>query len=495
MSLHCYEDSTKGQGQQWSTTSYNSTKSYFAHFAVAHPLAQAFVLLSTDAVLYPVVPPPSSSLAPVKSIELETPRPLISTPVPTPIVPTLTPKEQRAKVLDILPKATSSELAADDTCNICMSSMEVDPDEADEVPKKLGCGHIFHKHCLRSWFDKPDDKCPSQPSCNYVVPIATLAAPTPSPTPTPLPAASPLSLSRGTSGGAFASGGAVLAAASGSRGLGGAPNVVGSALAAINAAAAQAALEAKQVIIPISYASTWRHIPWTLLFANAKYEPRPVVFYHPTVLAENLINGNYQRVKNVLYYLYQCYCENPKLKQQKNPIVSLPWDYVLNEGKVATAPTTAATATTSSSATDSKAPASTSVADTPAKQAADDTDSDDEYDLLKKKKPIAVVDPMDGAFDMGAFGGGFGSSVAKKKKSDSDDDNSDDEGHGGSGGDPMDSFNFGGGGFGSAAKKPAETKTPSSSSTSVVAVKAKAPAPPKSIPLKSKFAFNSWTSS
>ena len=29
------------------------------------------------------------------------------------------------------------------------------------------------------------------------------------------------------------------------------------------------------------------------------------------------MNGHYQRVKNILFYLYENFCENPKLKEQK----------------------------------------------------------------------------------------------------------------------------------------------------------------------------------
>ena len=42
------------------------------------------------------------------------------------------------------PNATAEEIARDPQCIICYDDMA-------EEAKKLPCGHIFHKHCLKSW--------------------------------------------------------------------------------------------------------------------------------------------------------------------------------------------------------------------------------------------------------------------------------------------------------------------------------------------------------
>ena len=65
------------------------------------------------------------------------------------------------------PDATAEELerAGDPTCIICREEMVVSDEHArsegpNETPKKLGCGHIFHFHCLRSWLER-QQSCPT----------------------------------------------------------------------------------------------------------------------------------------------------------------------------------------------------------------------------------------------------------------------------------------------------------------------------------------------
>jgi E3 ubiquitin-protein ligase synoviolin len=49
------------------------------------------------------------------------------------------------------PDLTTEELAnvTDTTCIICREEMQV-----QQSIKRLGCQHIFHKNCLRSWFQR-----------------------------------------------------------------------------------------------------------------------------------------------------------------------------------------------------------------------------------------------------------------------------------------------------------------------------------------------------
>lgn len=49
------------------------------------------------------------------------------------------------------PDLAAEELAhvADTTCIICREEMQ-----AQQSIKRLGCQHIFHKNCLRSWFQR-----------------------------------------------------------------------------------------------------------------------------------------------------------------------------------------------------------------------------------------------------------------------------------------------------------------------------------------------------
>uniref|UniRef100_A0A1I7T5E8 E3 ubiquitin-protein ligase hrd-1 n=1 Tax=Caenorhabditis tropicalis TaxID=1561998 RepID=A0A1I7T5E8_9PELO len=54
------------------------------------------------------------------------------------------------------PIVTSDELAAmDATCIICREEMT-----GDAAPKRLPCSHVFHAHCLRSWFQR-QQTCPT----------------------------------------------------------------------------------------------------------------------------------------------------------------------------------------------------------------------------------------------------------------------------------------------------------------------------------------------
>ncbi|EFP05668.1 CRE-SEL-11 protein [Caenorhabditis remanei] len=54
------------------------------------------------------------------------------------------------------PVVSSDELAAmDATCIICREEMTV-----EAAPKRLPCSHVFHAHCLRSWFQR-QQTCPT----------------------------------------------------------------------------------------------------------------------------------------------------------------------------------------------------------------------------------------------------------------------------------------------------------------------------------------------
>jgi E3 ubiquitin-protein ligase synoviolin len=56
------------------------------------------------------------------------------------------------------PDLTAEELAnvTDTTCIICREEMQ-----AQQSIKRLGCQHIFHKNCLRSWFQR-------QQTCKFI---------------------------------------------------------------------------------------------------------------------------------------------------------------------------------------------------------------------------------------------------------------------------------------------------------------------------------------
>merc|ERR1719481_2428050 len=70
------------------------------------------------------------------------------------------------------PDATPEELAAtDNVCIICREEMQA------PTTKKLPCNHIFHKNCLRSWFQR-QQTCPT---CRLDVLRAPAAPPTTTP--------------------------------------------------------------------------------------------------------------------------------------------------------------------------------------------------------------------------------------------------------------------------------------------------------------------------
>lgn len=66
------------------------------------------------------------------------------------------------------PDATREEVERGDaTCIICREEMDWQEKEErakhvglNETPKKLGCGHIFHFHCLKSWLER-QQSCPT----------------------------------------------------------------------------------------------------------------------------------------------------------------------------------------------------------------------------------------------------------------------------------------------------------------------------------------------
>ena len=74
------------------------------------------------------------------------------------------------------PDATPEELSASDVCIICREEMT-------SGCKKLPCNHIFHKSCLRSWFQRQQ----SCPTCRMDIIHATRPQPQ-----QPAPAAPPV---------------------------------------------------------------------------------------------------------------------------------------------------------------------------------------------------------------------------------------------------------------------------------------------------------------
>lgn len=78
----------------------------------------------------------------------------------------------------LYPDATAEELAAtDNVCIICREEMTA------SSTKKLPCNHIFHRNCLRSWFQR-QQTCPT---CR--LDVLRAAAPAGGPAPAPQPAA------------------------------------------------------------------------------------------------------------------------------------------------------------------------------------------------------------------------------------------------------------------------------------------------------------------
>eukprot|EP00667_Euglena_gracilis_P006918 EG_transcript_6979 len=88
------------------------------------------------------------------------------------------------------PNATDEEIARDPQCIICY-------DDMTNQAKKLPCGHIFHKHCLKSWMER-NNKCPY---CNK----QTLLDPPRTPVVQPQPAPAPVDAAEAGGGAADAS--------------------------------------------------------------------------------------------------------------------------------------------------------------------------------------------------------------------------------------------------------------------------------------------------
>ena len=61
--------------------------------------------------------------------------------------------------VDHLPDATPEELDdEDDQCVFCYERLESDV-------KKLHCGHMYHKKCLKNWFQTGEDVTGAVPKC------------------------------------------------------------------------------------------------------------------------------------------------------------------------------------------------------------------------------------------------------------------------------------------------------------------------------------------
>lgn len=56
--------------------------------------------------------------------------------------------------------ATLSDLQRDSTCVVCRDEMEIGAHSARLAPKRLGCGHVIHKGCLKLWMGRSQD-CPT----------------------------------------------------------------------------------------------------------------------------------------------------------------------------------------------------------------------------------------------------------------------------------------------------------------------------------------------
>jgi len=55
----------------------------------------------------------------------------------------------------------SQEAGKSETCAICLGKMVASPATIDALkPRVLLCGHVYHRHCLRSWLDKESFTCP-----------------------------------------------------------------------------------------------------------------------------------------------------------------------------------------------------------------------------------------------------------------------------------------------------------------------------------------------
>lgn len=57
--------------------------------------------------------------------------------------------------MDLFPNADEADLErSDHACIICREEMTM-----STINKKLGCTHVFHVHCLRSWLERQQN-CP-----------------------------------------------------------------------------------------------------------------------------------------------------------------------------------------------------------------------------------------------------------------------------------------------------------------------------------------------
>lgn len=63
---------------------------------------------------------------------------------------------------NMYPDVTPEQLAnySDTICIICREEMSSAPGDTSQQIKKLPCDHIFHKNCLRSWFQR-QQTCPT----------------------------------------------------------------------------------------------------------------------------------------------------------------------------------------------------------------------------------------------------------------------------------------------------------------------------------------------
>lgn len=86
------------------------------------------------------------------------------------------------------PNATVEELEqTDKVCIICREEMVFPQEEGvlRNTPKKLGCGHIFHFKCLKSWLER-QQSCPTcrtsllQGKSHFLTVSKSSSCPTPS---------------------------------------------------------------------------------------------------------------------------------------------------------------------------------------------------------------------------------------------------------------------------------------------------------------------------
>ena len=151
----------------------------------------------------------------------------------------------------VYPDATTEDLRTmDNVCIICREEMQ-----AGNACKKLPCSHIFHKNCLRTWFQR-QQTCPT---CRTDILQRTAS-------PTAARAAAPAAAAPGAGAGAQqqqARGGA----ASGAGAAAGAQSQTGASGASSLRRAAAAAAPAAQAPLPPGF------MPWPPQFAAAAAQP------------------------------------------------------------------------------------------------------------------------------------------------------------------------------------------------------------------------------